>query len=297
MTTVRTMDAYTGANASSVGLLDEYPPPRGPDGSVGRQHAHVVQVVQRLGGPPRPAGRIGSRREARDHRLAQHVADVGMGDQVVRAIDHECTAAPPETDLANQLSDEFEVDLGHGDAIVAAAVPDGDRDVGLRAVLEVGVAEMRPIPACGHERGAVLDRPAAGDVVGIHAGNTQLLAPVRIDAAQLRDRRHELQLAPELVQPPAWVQGAPGQVGHLADFHLEVMQVIADARGRCARLGILPQLHLFARLLVVERDLGRAAGDQCDADEEHEDRRVVAKQAALHRVTAFPRPRSPGPPA
>ena len=86
-----------------------------------RQHAPALNVVCLLDFAERAGVSRGlDLRKLRQIGVAQHQADVGMGDEPPCCIDYVRPSALADFDLGYHVPDEFEIDLGNADAGVAS---------------------------------------------------------------------------------------------------------------------------------------------------------------------------------
>ena len=101
---------------------------------------------------PCPRGRFGARR--RDLRqggevgIAQHEADVGMGDQPAVAIDDIGVAALPDLQPGDHIPDQLQIDLGDRDAGIASGAGHRHGHVRLGFLAEIDRAEPDADACC-----------------------------------------------------------------------------------------------------------------------------------------------------
>ena len=193
-----------------------------------------------------------------------------MGDEPALRADHIGVPALADLDLRDHVPDELEVDLGDADAGIAPRARDGERHVGLGFTAEVD----RPvIDLPGHRLGEfrVLRQvePAADDVHG-EPRDAKLLLAARIELRQLGDGRH-------LAQETQGVEAAllerarrPGQLHGPAELALDLLDELADLRGRGFGLLALDADQRRLVLLVGEPDLECTIGKQGHADDRDE---------------------------
>ena len=128
-------------------------------------------------------------RQALHVGAAQHQRDVGMRHQPALRADDIGVAVLADLDLRDDVPDQLEVDLGHGDA-AAPAMGHRHGQVGLGFLAEVD----RPEPhAVGHrlDEGRLLGEVgAAADHVHGQPRDLELLAALAVDLHQLGDGRH-----------------------------------------------------------------------------------------------------------
>ena len=218
-------------------LLDEDRPLERRDRGVHGHHAPALEVARDRDLLPRlarhrRAGQGGlDLVEPGEGRLLEHEADVRVRDEDALAVEHEGVAGLADLDLRDDVPDEFQVHLGHGDAGALAAPGHRDRHVGLRFLPEV----HRPVvdlPGFGLEK-LRLEREiglAAGDVHR-EARDAELLAPLAVEMADLGDHQGLAQKAQ--VVDAALVhggrRGAELRLGRPADLPLDLLDEPLDS--------------------------------------------------------------------
>ena len=209
-----------------------------------------------------------------------------MGDQPPLRSDHIGVAALADLDLRDHVPDELEVDLGDADAGVAPRAGDRERHVGLGLAAEVDRAVIDLLRhRLGEFRVLRQVEPAADHVHG-EPRHPELLLAGRIELRQLGDGRH-------LAQQPQRVEAAllerarrPGQLRGPAELALDLLDELADLRGRGLGLLALDADQRRLVLLVGEPDLEQPVGEQRDADDGDEQADIFAEQPAAHAPPA-----------
>ena len=209
-----------------------------------------------------------------------------MGDEPPLRADHIGVAALADLDLRDHVPDELEVDLGDADAGVAPRAGDGERHVGLGLAPEVDRAVIDLLRhRLGEFRVLRQVEPAADDVHG-EPRHPKLLLAGRIELRQLGDGRH-------LAQEPQGVEAAllerarrPGQLHGPAELALDLLDELADLRGRGLGLLALDADQRRLVLLVGEPDLEQPVGEQRDADDGDEQADIFAEQPAANLSVA-----------
>src|SRR5438105_2279126 len=75
-------------------------------------------------------------------RLAEHQADIGMGNQIAVSIDHIGPPRVPDMNGRNELRDEREIDIGDGDTAMRRRLRVRDGHMWLGPDPEIGSAEV-----------------------------------------------------------------------------------------------------------------------------------------------------------
>ena len=121
--------------------VDEQQPSERRDRGVSGEHPQPLDVTGFLNLLIRRAGFAAARGlhlgKARQVGIAQHQADVGMGDQAAVRIDDVGMSALADLDLRNHVPDQLEVDLRDAHAGVAARAGQCQRHVGLGFAAEI----------------------------------------------------------------------------------------------------------------------------------------------------------------
>ena len=118
----------------------------------------------------------------REIRLAKHEADVRVRQEMALLIDDIGLAEAPDSDLRNDIPDEFQIDLGRRDRrLRGCAVRHGDHHVRFRAFAERHGA----VPDAAASRLTVLRLAgkirAGTDDVHRQPGHAQLLTPLPVE--------------------------------------------------------------------------------------------------------------------
>ena len=239
-----------------LGQLHQHQPVERVSRGVRRQHAFAAKIARNLrflevGCLCRRACRpdLGKLREV---GIAQHEADLGMGDEPALRIDDVGPSILTDPDLIDHVPDEGEVDLGYADAGIPARARHGERHERLGATPEID----RPVvDFVGERRLELFLRRVVGiaaDLIHGLSRNVQLLPPLVIEQRQLRDRRHLAQQSAAVERTLLGCRGLPGQVGRPAELALYLPDELADL-GRC-RDGLLFLDAEERRAMITDRE-------------------------------------------
>jgi hypothetical protein len=208
----------------------------------GGQHAPALDVLglldllRRFAAAAGRAGRL-DLRQTGEVSVAQHQADVGMGNKTALRIDEIGLPARAHLDLGYHVPDKLEIDLRDAHACVATRPGQRQRHVGLRLPAKIdgsvvnfvrnGFRELRVLGEVGLARHHVHGK----------ARDAQLLVAGRIELRELGDRRH-LPQQPQSIEPPL-VDGAggPRQLRGPPHLALDLFDELADLGRR--GLGLL----------------------------------------------------------
>ena len=216
---------------------------------------------------------------------AQHQRYVGMRDQPALRVDHVGIAVLADLDLGDDVQDQLEVDLGHGDAAVATAVQYRHRQVRLALLAVVNRTEIDLVgDGFGEGRiGRAVD--VAADHVHAEPRDLELLVAVAIELGELCDRRR-LALQADIFEAALLDrQGGPLRIGDPADLVLDLAHERFDLLRR--GLGLLA-LHVDrgpAIVLVDEGQVERGIDDEHERDQPDEGRHVLEEEPAPHRTS------------
>ncbi len=263
--------------------VDEHQPAQRADRRRGREDV-AAQPVARDGrdvdaGVARAIERHGNVRDTAEVGLAQHDADVGVGDEQAALVDHVGGAGLADLDARDHVPDELEVDLGHRHPGRAAAAGDAHGDVGLRALAEVDLAEIALVGPGVGERRVLAQVGAAAHRVHGEARHLDLLAALGVEIPHLGDGRGLAQEAQEVeaaLLEPARRQEACGPA-HLA---LDLLEELLDDGSGALRLLALHGDERLAALAVGIVHFNRGIDDERAADERHQQGGVLAEQPA-----------------
>ena len=226
---------------------------------------------------PAAAGRL-HLRQTREIGVAQHQADVGMGNKTALRIDQIGLPARAHLDLGYHVPDELEIDLGDAHARIPARAGERQGHVGLGLPAKIDGAVVDLVRNRFGEFRVLGEVGLACHHVHGQARDAQLLAAGRIELRELGDRRH-LPQEPQPVEPPL-IDGAggPGQLRGPPHLALDLLDELADLGRR--RLGLLA-LDADQGCLVLlkgEDDLRQSVREQGDAHDGKEQPDVFAKQ-------------------
>jgi hypothetical protein len=262
-------------------LLDEHLPAERIDRRVSGQFPVCAEVVRDHG------ERIGGARlerrldllETGEVGLAQHQADVRVGDQEPRAVDHVGLALLADLDARDHVPDELQVHLGHRHRPAFAAGAHRDRHVGLGFLAEV----HRPEPGLPGAR--VLERRVlravlvgAGDVHR-EARHRELLAALGIDLRDVGHRRHEAQQLQELDAPLLQAFDAELRQRGKGELLLDLAHELLDARRGGDRLLALQGGERALVFLIGEVQPDGARNQQRAAHQGQNQQEIFAEQS------------------
>ncbi len=171
--------------------------------------------------------------------LAQHQADIRIGDQETVAVDDIRLALVADLDARNDVPDELEIDFGYGHGSRFTSGTNGDGHVRFGFLAEVHWSEPRlalpRVAECGFLR-TILARV---DDVHAQTGHGDLLAAAGV---QLRDVSHLRRLAEQLQEFDAAnldVGGVELRQSGVSQLLLDLMDVLLDPGRRRDRLFVL----------------------------------------------------------
>ena len=214
--------------------------------------------------------------------VAQHQADVGVGDEPAGGIDHVSAPMPGKFDLRQHVPDEFQVDLGDAHAGVAPRAGERQRHVGLGFAAEIDRAVVDLVRHRLGEARLLGHVGAAADHFHGQPRHLQLLVAAGVDLGEFGDGRHLAQ-EPQRVEASLLKRtGRPGQLRGPADLAFDFADELPDLAGRGLRLLALNADQRGLLLLIREIDVERAVGDERQADHGDEQRDVFDEQPAAH---------------
>ena len=188
--------AQAGVDDRLLGLrgrhLDEHQPAECRNVGMCRQdrHAGAVGGIRRLAVVARHLQRGFDLGQLFHVGAAQHQRDVAMGDQPAQAIDDVSVAFLADLDLRDGVEDEFQINIGHGDA-AATAMRHCHGEVRLALLAEIDRAEIDLVLHGldeGRVRGTV---EVAGDRIQADPRHLELLAAGTVELGQLGDGRDQ----------------------------------------------------------------------------------------------------------
>ena len=253
--------------------LDKDQPTERRDHRVRAQHRAVVAVARdryrrrgRRRRRPLPQRR-GDLRQMQEIGVAQHQADVRVGDQPAAPIDDIGIAALADLQTGDDIPDQLEVDLGDGDPGVAPGARDGEGHIRFRFLAEIDRAEPHLVGARlaeGRRLGQIL---AAADDIHRQARDLELFFAVMVELGNLGDRRHLAQ-QPHIVEA-ALVErrGRPLRMRRPADLALDLLDEFLDALRRRVGLFLLDANHRRLVFLIAEPEVEAAVDEQRHADQ------------------------------
>ena len=176
-------------------------------------------------------------RKLRQVGVAQDETDVGMRDKPASGIHHIGSAGSADMDLIDDIPDVREIDLGHADAGIAACAGDGQRHERFGAAPEIDGSIIDLVGDGRLELFVCREVGVAADPVHGLPRNAQLLAPLVIQQAQLRNRRNLAQQSDAIELTLLHGRHRPGQMGRPAEMAFDLLDELGDLRG--CRAGLL----------------------------------------------------------
>jgi hypothetical protein len=228
----------------------------------------------------------GDLRKMREIGLAQHEADVGVGDQPAFTVDDIGIAGPPHLDRGDDVPDQFEIDLGYGDAGVAPALRHRETDVRFGFLAEIHWAEPEPGSLRFDETRILRPVGVAADDVHRQPRDLELLAAIGIELRDLRDRR-DLAKQADIIEPPLLHPSRrPLRMGRPTNLAFDVGDELGDALRRRLRLLLLNPECRQPHFTVGKPHVHQTTHDQDQCDQPDQRQNVLAKQATPPRVDA-----------
>src|SRR5215831_48312 len=213
--------------------------------------------------------------------LAQHHADIGVGDEQAAVVHHIRRTGLADLDARDHVPDEFEIDLGNGHAGAAAGARHCQSKIGFRLLAKVDLAQVTLVGLRLDEFGLLAHvRAARGDIHG-QPRYFDLLMALGIEIAHFRDRLRLPQQAQEV--KPALIDAATcrQKTGGPPHLVLDLLDELFDNRRRTERLLVLDRAQSLAVLPIGVVHLDCGTDDERASDERHQQRGILAKQAAL----------------
>ena len=224
---------------------------------------------------------------------AQHQRDVAIGDQPAQAIDDVSVAFLADLDLRDGIEDEFQINIGHGDA-ADTAMRHCQGEVRLALLAELDRAEIDLVLHGldeGRVRGAV---EVAGDRIQADPRHLELLAAGTVELGELGDGRdQELHAVVFEVALFGW-QALELRICHPSDLALDLAHEGLDALRRRFGLFLLYLDRGSAIVLIDEIKVERGVDHQHAADQADEQHHVLEEEAAPHSITSSARARIDG---
>ncbi len=222
--------------------------------------------------------------ELRHVGLAQHQADIRMGDEAALGIHHVGPAGLADADLMYHVPDVGQVHLCHADTAVPAGARNGQRHVRLGLAPEIDRAIVDLVGNGQSELVVLRIVGVAADTVHLLARHAQAFAPGLVEKRQLGDRGN----LPEQTQAVDLALldrcTGPGQMRHPPELALDLLDEVADPNGCRARLLLLDAKKKGSMLPIGEPDLDQAVGDERQSDHGGEKHDVFPEQHAEHRA-------------
>ena len=266
--------------------LDENEPAEGRDRRRSDQHLVPGDVFGLLDLLAIVAGYLGAGAahlgKLRHVGVAQHQADVGVGNEPPGGIDHVGPSMPGKFDLRQHVPDQFQVDLGDAHAGVAPRAGERQRHVGLGFAAEIDRAVVDLVRHRLGEARLLGHVVAAADHFHGQPRHLQLLVAAGVDLGEFGDGRHLAQ-EPQRVEASLLKRtGRPGQLRGPADLAFDFADELPDLAGGGLRLLALDAHERCLLLLIREIDVEHAVGDERQADHGDEQRDIFDEQPAAH---------------
>jgi hypothetical protein len=217
--------------------------------------------------------------------LAQHKADVGVGNEHSVAVDHVGASALADVDARNDVPHELQVDLCQQDPTVGSDFGSGDRQVRLGGIAEMdGAVRHRLCPRGSEQRVArVVD--LASDHVQSHARDAHLFAPQAVDIHELGDGwrlpKQSLVLVGALVERAS--ADSPERGRNARHVAVDLSQELLDARRGVSSLRLFEASDGSLMIVVHAVQLGQARREHRTQDKRPEYQRVLTTQRTLAR--------------
>ena len=207
----------------------------------------------------------------------QHQADVGMGDQPAIPVDHECQPGFPHADGRNDIPNQLEVDLRHGDADGRPIAGDGHGHVGLGAAIQ----RDRAIPDArlaraknGRIAGAV---EAAADDVPPDARDVQAFDSGAVHERHVDDGRHLAQQPQGIDAVVLDIVFGPGQLDDPAHLISDAIEKALDLACSGRRLDPKPRFEQSALIAVAEPGFTGPVDQQGNDNGDEEGEEILLK--------------------
>ena len=220
---------------------------------------------------------------------AQHQRYVGMGHETAQPVDDVGVAVLADLDLRDHVLDQLQVDLGHRDAAVAAAMRHRHRQIGLALLAEIDRPEIGLVGRGLLEGGLGRAVDVAAHHVHAEPGDLELLVAVAVELGQFGDRGNLLQQADVFEAALIDRQCRPLRIGDPADLVLDFPDESLDLLRGCFRLLVLDLDRSAAIVLVDEIEVERGIDHQHAGDQSQEQDDVFEEQSALHSITSSAR--------
>ncbi len=237
-----------------------------------RRHVRARLLDCRPNGLERPGGRLVG--------APQHEADVGMGDEPARAVQHEGVARLPDPDGRDDVPDELQVDLGHHHPDRRTVSGHGDGQVRFGTAVVSDLAEPD-----AHGPGSDMGR-LGGEIepalVPVQADPGHILAlPSRaVDEGQAGDRGDLAEQAQRIDPPPLVGLVGPGELHEPAELAGDGVDEALDPGRRRPRLDAELLAEPGALVAVAEPGLADAADGERNDDRQEQHDEVLLEEAA-----------------
>ena len=267
-------------------LFGEHAPCQRLDGCHRRQHLRTGEVRRLHGRGTRVIRHIRGfhMRQVRQVGLAEHEADVRIGDQEAVAVNHIGLALFADLDARHDIPDELEIDLRDRHRPGIAARPDGDRHVRLGLLAKVHGSEPWLSASCFPEWRLLRAVLARVDVVHAKTGNGDLLATIGIELRDIRDFRRLAQQFQEFDSTQLHIGGVELRQRGVRKLLLDLVDVLLDPRGRGDGLFVLQVRKRRLDFLIREIDADRAGSKQRARNQRQDEQQILAEQSAAMGV-------------
>ncbi|MGY3279267.1 hypothetical protein ACVJ5M_006864 [Bradyrhizobium sp. S3.7.6] len=185
----------------------------------------------------------------------QRRPQIGMRDQDSHAVDHIGLAGVADPDPGDEVPDEAQIDVGHDHIGIPPGPARGERHERLGVAEEVHWPVIGPafIGTAEGRRGREIG--LAADPVRDAARHAHLLAALRIELGNFRDRRREAQ-EPDGVQAVVFVaRQLRRQPREPSDLAFDLADELADLDGRACCLLALGRREKLLLLAIGEPDV------------------------------------------
>ena len=223
-------------------------------------------------------------RQFRQVGLAQHQADIRIGDKKAIAVDDVSLAFFADLDARHDVPDELEVDLGNRYRAVVVAGTKRDGHVGLGFLAKVHRSEPGLPALRTAKRGFLRAVLARTDAVHAQPRHSDLLVPGRVELRDIGDFRSLAQQLEEFDAAHldvACVELGQRSIGELA---LDLPDVLLDARRCRERLLVLQARQRRLVVLIGEIEADGAGGEQGAGDQRQDVEKILAKQPTAVRT-------------
>ena len=210
--------------------------------------------------------------------IAQHEADVGMGDEPAVAVDDIGVAALPDLQSGDHIPDQLQIDLGDRDPGIASGAGQRHGHIRFGFLAEINRAEPHSVLARFDKAGGLRIVFFAANDVYRQPRDFELLFAGIVELGQLGDGRHLAQQA-HIIET-ALLEGARGPLRRRgpAELALDLVDELLDAARRRPGLLLLnaEQRHLV--FVIGEPEIERAVDEQHEADQPDDQQHIFAEQ-------------------